>query len=1110
MRGKFLIRMQIPLKLCKSFSKRALLLTIAYFTFVLTISAQEKKITIKQTNKQLSEILNEIESKSGYSFLVRSSDLNLKQIVSIDAKNLIITEILSILFKNKGINYEINGKNVSIYIPQKSIDKSDLQKESKNVFGTVTDEKGVPIIGASIIINGTTKGTITDVNGTFSLEVQSDSKIKISYIGYLSKEVAINNQDRLTITLIEDTKALEEVVVIGYGSMKKIDLTGAVTSANINAFKESPNVSIMQSLQGSVPGLNIGQVNEAGENPSFTIRGQNTFNAGNTGPLIVVDGIIYKGGMNDLNPSDVKSVDILKDASSASIYGSRAANGVILITTLSGEAKAGKPVITYSTSYSTQDPVNILRPLNREQWITRIKDAVWDKAYLAPDYITPNPNFNIESEWVAEEIKQGYVNGTDFNWLDAATQTGHTKNDFLSISGKNQGSTYYISLGITDQLGYIMNDKFKRYTGKINIENKINKWLNIGVQTNVNFGDYSGMTPTMGDIMRMSPLTSPYDQNGVLIRQPMGQNVPNPFQPTQINDLNTKISLFGNLYADINIPFIKGLTYRINYSHNYRTADRFQTDPNASNYQGSASKYNESEYDWTLDNILTYNRTFNVDHKVLLTLVSGREESQFETTSASNSVFPNLDLGYNNLSVGSNPEVLSTAWDESSLYYMGRAHYSYKNKYLGTFTLRRDGFSGFSETKKFAIFPSAALAWIISEEKFMQNKPLTIEFLKLRASYGQTGNRTAGRYSTLAKVTAKTANGYIYGDDGNVTVGQNVTSISNSDLQWETTLGTNLGIDFSILKNRITGNIEYYNTNTSNILYNRNLPYASGFSTITYNIGQIHNQGMEFSINTINIKTNDFRWETTFNFSINRNKVISIVGKWNDANQDGIEDDQISNSLFIGEPLNAIYSYNITGIYQLGDPNIPAGYKPGQYIVTDLNEDGLITTADRSIIGYKDPNYRFSLANTFKYKNFSLFVFINSVQGGKNYYMALNDPSSWGGSTATTNSNAVAWDYWTPANPNAKYQQLFYPTPVANSRIQDRSFIRLQNVSLSYQFDNKILKKIGIQNLKLYVSGQNLYTLTNWEGWDPETGQGWGANGSPVLRSFTAGLDVSF
>lgn len=1096
-------------KIITIFMKKTLIkgcLCLFLTLFSVNVNAQ---ITINVQNQSLKEILKLIETKSEYRFFYNEGLKALDKITSIDVKNSTIENTISILFANTNISYKLEKNNLVVLFAK--ITPNENQKESKKINGLVTDEKGEPIIGASVVLKGSNTGTITKIDGTFSLEIPEQSEITISYVGYKQTVLKVGQSDNYKIILIEDTKTLDEIVVIGYGSMKKKDLTGSVVSANIGAFKESPNVSLMQSLQGSVAGLNVGQVNSAGETPSFSIRGQNSFSSGNSAPLLVVDGIIYKGNINDLNPSDIKSVDILKDASSAAIYGSRAANGVILVTTLAGEAKSAKPVITYSTSYSTQDPVNILTPLNRDQWIKRVKDAVWNKAYTeASGYTEDNPEFNIESVWVANEIKQGYANGTNYNWLDATTQTGHTKNDYISVSGKNQGSTYHISLGVTDQLGYIMNDKFKRYTGKINLENTITKWLKIGVQTNATFGDYSGMTPTMSDIMRMSPLTTPRDTAGNLIRVPMGQNVPNPFQPIQINDVNKKMSLMGNLYSDIEIPFIKGLKYRINYSHNYRTARRFQTDPNGANYQGAVSKYNESQYDWTLDNLLTYDRIFNVDHKVQLTLVSGREESQFEATTAGNSVFSNIDLGYNNLSVGSNPVVSSSAWDETSLYYMGRMHYGYKSKYLGTFTVRRDGFSGFSETKKFAIFPSGALAWVVSEEKFMKKKPLGIDFLKFRISYGETGNRTAGRYATLSQVSASAANGYMYGDGSSVTVGQYVTTISNNDLQWETTLGTNLGMDFGFLNNRINGNIELYNSNTSNILYNRNLPYASGFTSVTSNIGQINNKGIEVNINTTNIKSKDFTWDMSCNFSLNRNKVISIVGKWNDANGDGIEDDQVSNSLFINEPLNVIYGYKIIGIYQIGD-EIPSGYKVGEYKVEDKSGDGLITSADKQILGYKDPSYRFSIGNTFKYKNFSLFVFINSVQGGKDRYMSYNDPgSSWGYSDASTNTNAVAWNYWTPTNTNAKYSGLYYATPNGVYQYQQRSFVRLQNISFSYQFEKNLLKKLGILSLKAYVSGQNLFTWTNWDGWDPETGEGLTMSGSPVLKSFTAGLDISF
>jgi TonB-linked SusC/RagA family outer membrane protein len=1109
--------------ICVALKKFLLVLKLTVFTTIVftfnvsaTVYSQDKKLSLNITNTSIKEVLHQIESKTEFRFIYENDGtVNLDKKISIQVTNQSVESILDQIFSEGNINYLITENNLILINPKLAVNNSaseQSQQQSITIKGTVLDKENDPLAGASVIVKGTKAGTAADANGQYSIQVSDKNAIlSFSYLGYTSQEVKVGDRHVVDVILLENLSELDEVVVIGYGVMKKIDLTGSVASANIEAFRESPNVSIVQSLQGSVPGLNVGQVREAGADPSITIRGQNSF-SGDQAPLIVVDGIIYNAGIMNLNPADVKSIDILKDASSASIYGSRAANGVILVTTFSGEkTEVGKPIFNYSTSYAVQTPTNRLKPLKRNQWIARVRDAVWERAYLENSgYTEYNPDFDVTSIWVSEENKQGFRNGTDFDWWDAATQTGHTMNHHLSISGKNDWTTYYISSGITEQLGYIMNDGYTRWTGKINLENKILDWFKVGIQSNIASGNYDGMTPNMGDVMRMSPVTVPYDAEGNLIRQPMGQNVLNPFQPTEIDDYNRKMNLFGNLYADINVPFIKGLSYRMNYSHSYSMDKRFQTDPNAQNYQGSVKKYNASSYTWSLDHILTYDRTFNKIHKAQVTLVQGREDSEAESTDATNSVFTNLDLGYNKIEVGANPKVSSTAWDETSLYYMGRLHYGYKGKYLGTFTVRRDGFSGFGEGHKFAIFPSGAFAWVISEENFMQNHPLSIEYLKLRASYGETGKRTAGRYSTLARVSAETGNGYIYGDGGSVVVGQTITSMANNDLRWETTTGLNLGLDFSIIKNRISGNVEYYNTNTTNILYDRNLPIMTGFSSISANIGKIENQGVEFSINSNNIKTKNFRWDMTVNYSINRNTIKSIDGS--DVDGDGKEDDHISNSLFIGKPLNVNYYYNITGIYQLGDPAIPAGKRPGQYIIQDVDESGTITAdADRMIIGYKDPSYRFSLSNTFKYRNFSLFVFVNSIQGGKNYYMAQNDPgTAWGYQDATTNSNSVAWDYWTPANPNAKYAQLYYGTPVANAKYQQRSFIRLQDVSLSYQFKKSLLSKIGINNLKLYVSGKNLYTWTNWEGWDPETGQGWTGGGFPVLKAFTFGLDLSF
>lgn len=1094
-------------RLCGFFLLLGLLLNGDSFA---SVQADASRITLRVRNMSLTEIFKRIESDYNYRFFFQDEQLRGTGLRSVQMKNATIESVMDRLLEGTRLAYKIDSRHIVLYTRAAEPAVSRNPDGAVTVTGCVTDASGIRLAGVTVVVaQNPSKGAITGADGTYRLDnIPSQCDLNFSFIGMKSVEVAVAGRTTVDVTLEDGSIGIDDVVVVGYGTMRKSDLTGAVVSADIEAFRESPNVSIVQSLQGSVPGLNVGQVTSAGANPSITVRGQNTFDGGNTAPLLVVDGIIYKGNLVDLNPSDIKSIDVLKDASSASVYGSRAANGVILITTMTGSNEPSKPVITYSASYSIQTPAHRLKPLNRDQFLRRVRDALWDKAYLAPDYQQYNPDFDITSAWISTANIRGFENGTDFDWWDAATQTGHIQTHNLSIRGATDRTSYFISSGLTDQLGYVMNDRYKRWTGRINLENKILSWFRVGVQSMVASGNFSGQTPTMGDIMRMSPLTVPRDADGNLIRQPMDQNVPNPFEPTQIDDLNKELNLMGNVYAVVDIPYVKGLSYRVNYSHDYRITRRYASDPNGSNYKGEASKYNATAHDWTIDNILTYDRTFNDVHSVNITLLAGREENCYENTKALSSTFSNLDLGYNNLGVGDVQKTTSSAWDESSLYYMARAHYGYKGRYLGTFTVRRDGFSGFSKKNKFGVFPSAAVAWVVSGEEFMKNKPLSIEFLKLRASYGMTGNRTLGRYSTLAQVTANPS--YIFGDGNNPSVGQYISSMANEDLKWETTLGLNLGIDFSILKGRVSGNFEYYDTNTRNILYSIKIPQMTGFSSIKSNIGKIHNHGFEFSINSRNVKTKNFTWDMTLNFSLNRNRVVSILGRRNDADGDGREDDLVASSLFIDKPLGAIYHYNIQGIYQLDDDDIPAGYRPGQYRVEDRDGNGKITPdGDRLIIGYKDPSYRFSIANTFTYRNFTLRVFINSVQGGRDRYMAANTPDA-GYNDAATNCNAFAYDYWTPANPHAEYAQLYYATPTVSTVYRQRSFVRLQDVSLSYQFRRELLSKIGLRNLKLYVSGKNLYTWTDWQGWDPETGQGLTLGGRPVLRSWTFGLEIGF
>jgi TonB-linked SusC/RagA family outer membrane protein len=980
----------------------------------------------------------------------------------------------------------------------------------KQVNGTVTDTGGEAVIGANVAEKGTTNGIMTDLDGKFSLTVGTNAVLRISYIGYITQDVTVGNQADLNIVLMEDITALDEVVVIGYGTMKKSDLTGSIASANIESFKEAPNVSIAQSLQGSIPGLNVGQVDMAGENPSMTVRGRNSL-SGSQDPLIVLDGVIFYGSMVDLNPNDIQSVNLLKDASSTAIYGSRAANGVLIITTRMGVGQ-GKPVFNYTGSYSFQSPTNYLKGMTRDEYINKNYDVDWRNGYLAPDYTQKNPDYDPTRGWSRANVYQGYLDGVEFDWWDAITQKPGLQNHAVSMQGSADGTRYFISTGYTGQDGLMLNDFYNRWTGRVNFDSKITNWLTVGIQSFVSTSDYSGVNASATNLWVQSPLVTPYDKDGNLARNPSGSIETNPLLVLDTDDLDKRLDLFGNAYAIISLPQIPGLSYKLNFSDNYMTTRQYRFDKRGNNDLGAAYKNHSIQNIWTLDNLITYERQFN-DHNINATLLAGREERTYDATGANGSEYLNMVLGYNKLeaAAAAKQQISSDAWDESSLYYMGRLHYGFRNRYLATFTVRRDGFSGFSKKHKFGIFPSGAVAWVLSEESFLKNKVSWLDFLKVRFSYGQNGNRTVGRYSTLAQVSA--AQEYVYGDGAAASIGQYISSMANTALTWETTTGINLGLDFTVLDQRLSGTLDYYDSNTANVLYSVNIPEITGYGSITTNIGKIHNRGLEFTVSSVNIKTPDWIWTTDLNFSTNSNKIVSILGKDNDG--DGKEDDLVGSGLFIGKDINSIYDYEIIGIYQLNDTDIPAGYSPGLYKLNDLNNDGKITPdADRKILGSSNPAYRFSINNEVTYKQWTLKCFINSVQGGRNGYMQNNNPNSiwfWGENVAGAyDGNLPKFDYWTPSNPDAGYRTLGAMPPIVSGIYRQRSFIRLQDLSLAYRFDRKLLNGFGVDGLKLYFSAKNLLTLTNWDGVDPETGQGYTPGQTPVMKSYTFGIDITF
>ena len=580
----------------------------------------------------------------------------------------------------------------------------------------------------------------------------------------------------------------------------------------------------------------------------------------------------------------------------------------------------------------------------------------------------------------------------------------------------------------------------------------------------------------------------------------------------EVDNLDERLNLLGTFYGEIKIPFIEGLSYRLNFNTNYRTRRFYNFNKFDNTFRGSARKYNEVFRDRTIDNIITYKKTFNEDHNFDVTLVYGRENRIGDESDARAGIFLNQALGYNSLESGDadQRDVRSAAFEENALYQLGRLNYKFKDKYITTFSVRRDGFSGFGTNKKFGVFPSAAFAWVLSNEDFFANLSPKIDNVKLRASYGVSGNRTVGRYATLARVN--TGFSYLFGNGGSGVLGQRIASLANNDIGWETTTGLNLGLDFGIFENRLTGAIDYYNSQTEDVLFGIQIPRITGFANINSNIGAIDNNGVEITLSSVNIEKGDFIWKSTFVYSRNTNEIVSINGADNDG--DGNEDDLITDNLFIGKSIGAVYNYVVDGIYQIDD-EIPTGFAVGQYRLRDLNDDDAITPLDdRTFQGMAEPAYRFSIYNEVSYKRFTLSFFINSIQGGKDGYTVANTPvrseAAWGPGVINNFNTVKEFDFWTPSNPNAKYAGVRNVNNPQPHIYQQRNFVRLQDVNLSYNFSESLLQKYGIDNMRLFFSAKNLVTWTDWEGLDPETGAGFSTGSFPVLRSYSFGFKHDF
>ena len=1117
--------MQIYLK-SYHFDKILKIMKLSFFFIFLTLvqitaTSYSQSINLDVRNMEIRQVIKHIEQQSDYRFFYTDGLNDLSQKVDLNLYGKSIDQVLSQLLDDTQLGYRLVDNKLIMLAP-----KGVLQQIT--ITGKVTDAEGYPLPGASIVVKGTTQGTVTDASGLYSLQVPNEDVVLVfSFVGYATQEMAVGSQRSINITMSEDTREIEEVVVVGYGTQRKKDLTGSVVRVNLDAIQESPNISLMSSMQGTTAGLNVGSTTEAGQQPEISIRGRNSI-SGTQSPLIVLDGVIFRGNIIDLNPNDIASIDVLKDASAAAIYGSQASNGVLLITSKTGNTMK-RAKVDYSFTFTFQGLANKdMLPENAAGYLRKIGDRYLGESRSGDDMLTLSSTFDPLAKCFPG-VAEGQAKGLDINYWDLLTNKNpHIYAHNLSISGKNEMASYFLSFGYTDQENVVINDIYKRYNIRLNLDTKITDWLKVGVQSFLTIGDQSGVRPSISNIITMPPQVPYLDDNGEYIIQPYRSQT-NLFLQYDQEDLNKRFNLFGNFYVDINIPYIKGLNYRLNVSQNLVNRKRFNFDPYGDSLNGEGYKQNNSEYQYMVDNIVTYRRLFG-PHSVSTTIVYGIEKRQYESTEARAKKFGNKILGYNQLQVGQadSNTVPTGGWEESSLYQMARVGYVYDDRYIFNATIRRDGFSGFGDNNKFGIFPSAAIAWRISEESFMQGVDI-VDDLKLRLSYGLNGNRTVSRYQTLARVEANSSSrGYFYGQGGTGELGLQISSMPNTDLKWESTKSFNYAVDFSIMSNRLFGTVESYVSNTFDLLYNVNIPLMNGFSSIATNIGKLKNTGVEVTFTGVPVQKKDFSWDITFNFSLNRNKVISILGP--DIN--GKEEDMVNSKIFMNHPFGVCYDFKIIGLWQVDDyreGRIPAGFTYGSYQLESSKPDGSVTAADdRHILGYYDPSYRFSILNSFRYKYFEFKFFINSIQGGDRYYLGqpgrtLPNPDN------THGSNSFKFDYWTPENPNARYRQIGHYATVTGENFSpyvSRSFIRLQDVTLSYNLPRHLLDKIKMNRVKVFLNAKNLFTITDWDGWDPESessnettrrdanwvpaGIGLDTGAYPLLRSYSIGLNIEF
>lgn len=1101
------------------------------FSHVLAAStySQSTKLTLDVKSAKLSDILLEIETKSGFHFIYSNKLIDTDQLLAVKLTDKKIDEVLSAVLAGTDIDFTRIEKQIILSRKGSELNRFLSAQPSEasqqiSVRGKVTDTYGMGLPGVAIVVKGTQQGTISDEDGNYTLsDVPPDALLVFSLLGMETQEVPVDNRSIIHLVMTESSIALDQAVAIGYGSVKKKDLTGSVTSLNI---EESPlstfsNQNALEALRGEASGVNVGLVTQAGGEPSLEIRGQNSIYGSNY-PLIVLDGVLFTGSMSDINPNDIATFDILRDAVSAAVYGARSANGVIVITTKKG--KTDKPTFSFNSSTGFRHWSTKPKLMNGTQYL-----EVFNAKNRQPASSTVN--------LTGSELRN-YENGIETDWLDLVLRTGVVQDYQLAVSGTTNKLNYYLSSAYNDTRNVIIGDDFKRISILSKLDMDVTDWMNLGLDLNLSRRDYSGVAASLANAMTLPPWTSPYrNEAGDLEKYPRENSYVNPLwgveDGTRDNRNVNNMALL-RAHAVIKVPWVEGLEYTINYQNSIERQDieNFFYESYYINEGAGLDRYSPERVQsllvmangslqerktnsYVIDNILSYRRDIN-KHNLYVTAVATRDKKSFYDVAIKGTDFS--DNGNTSLGVwGYNKaKVLTSTVDSyvaTNIGYLVRLNYSYDNKYYVSGSVRRDGASVFGANTKWGTFSALGLAWRLSEEGFFKGSGV-LNDLKLRLSWGQNGNQGIGPYTTLSTVRNGLAGGSVYtfpDEPETFYYGLYQDRLGNPNLGWETTEAINTGFESAWLNNRVFLDLDLYFTKTTDQLFDRVIPIMSGFNTMKASMGQVNNRGVELTLRTINIRNNkSWNWETSVYAWKNSNKLAHLYGE--DLDGDGKEDDDITNNLFIGHSIGAIYGYVQDGIVQEEDTEYMelTGSVPGDPKFRDLDGVEGISTNDRKILGYTKPKFKLSIGNTVRYKNLALFFRVSGTFGGNNYYLASNRRAFSSATPSRSSENGIYLPYWTPENKSNTYPAITYNPDARYLGLQSRSYMKLQRVSLSYDVNKNILNQVGIHSLKLFVTAEELFTITNWSGGDPEAGIGVASSAFPVTTNFSLGLNLNF